>query len=88
VPLGQTGGEREGFPNILLFEIREVGEQFGDSSAGGKRLDDHPDRYAHATDARLAAHDCGIEGYATELLHRVMIALGTVWAEQLYFGRV
>ena len=39
--LCQTSCERKGLADILLFQIGEIREQFGDGTAGGESFDDH-----------------------------------------------
>jgi hypothetical protein len=74
VPLSQPSGESESFANVRLFDIREIRQQLFDGASGCQRLYEHTDSHAHATDARLAAHDLGLHRNAVELLQVAVIA--------------
>lgn len=72
--LGQACGEGERFADVLLFEVREIGEELGNRATCCESFDDHSHGDTHAADAGLAAHNFRIERDAAELLHTLIIA--------------
>src|SRR5262249_33961571 len=75
-PLRQRGGIRQGFADILFFEVWKIRKQFRDGGPSGKGFEDHSHRDAHSTNARLAAHDVRIHGDAAEFFHKAIITWG------------
>lgn len=71
--LRQPGGEGKRLPDIRFFQVREIGEQLLDRASRSKRFHDRADRYTHASNARLSAHDLRIHCYPPELLHVAII---------------
>src|SRR6185437_4585135 len=59
--------------HVFAIKIGIVREQLIDRSAGADLADDHTDRDAHSTDARLAAHDGRVLRDAGKLVHRVIL---------------
>lgn len=78
--LGEAGGVRERFSDVLLLKIRKVGQQIFDGSPGGNRLDDHSDSDSHTANAGFATHHFRVGGDAPQLSHVVIVA-------QLLMGR-
>ena len=72
--LGQTGCKSQRLANVVLFEIRKVGQQLLDGPPGSQSLHDHADGHTHAPNTRLAAHDFRIHGNPAEILHVPIIA--------------
>ena len=67
--LGQTGGERQGLPNVRLFKIGKIGQELRKRAPGGDGLHNHADRHPHAPDARLAPHLVGMDCDPLEVPH-------------------
>ncbi len=55
--LCKIGGKSKSLPNIWLFKIGKISQEFGDSSSSGQGPNDHAYRDAHSSYARLTAHD-------------------------------
>jgi len=63
---------REGGADIVLFEVREVGEDILVRPSGGEKTNDGADRDPHASKARLAAHDFGrVRDTLEEVVHEL-----------------
>jgi hypothetical protein len=72
--LGETGGEGERLPDILLFQVREIHKQFFNLTARSNRFHDHANRDAHSPYARFAAHYVRVDRNAAKVLHVPMIS--------------
>ena len=57
------------FKNIVPLDVRIVREKLVDGTARADLANNHPDRYAHAANARLAAHNGGILRDASKVGH-------------------
>ena len=69
--LGSPGGITQSFANVGFFQVWISLEDFSKRVAAGDQADKRADRHAQAADARLAAHELGIERDAGELGHSV-----------------
>jgi hypothetical protein len=54
---------------ILSLQVRIIGKHFVSRFAGSDQSHKHPHRHPHPTDAKFTAHDLGIEGYASQIMH-------------------
>ena len=52
-PLSQAGCVGQSLADALFFKIRKVGQQIGDTTADRDGFHNHPNGYAHATNARF-----------------------------------
>jgi hypothetical protein len=57
------------FKNIVSLDVRIVRKKLVDGTARADLANNHPDRYAHSANARLAAHDGGISRDASKVGH-------------------
>jgi L-alanine-DL-glutamate epimerase-like enolase superfamily enzyme len=67
--LSQARRVRQSLADVLLFKVREVGQEVANAATGGHRLDDHSHGHAHAADTRLSAHDRRIKRNSPQFLH-------------------
>ena len=63
----------ERLPDVGVLQIREVGEKLLDGAPSCHSLDDHANRDAHATNARLVAHYGRVHRDALEVLHAFIL---------------
>src|SRR5689334_16162797 len=73
--LRPPGSVAQRLENIVALEIGIVREEIFNCAAGADLPDDHPDRDAQSTNARLAAHDGGVLGNSREIVHGCTVDL-------------